>query len=48
MPEWRLVFGYRHVTGLPRCPCADPGNYQAREFIAMVDAVIDDIERADV
>jgi hypothetical protein len=26
-PPWRDVFAFRHVTGVPTCPCADPGNY---------------------
>lgn len=30
-PGYRLVFGYRHVTGVPRCPCGDPGNYLSME-----------------
>ena len=25
--EGQVLFGYRHVSGVPRCPCADPGNY---------------------
>lgn len=29
--EYRLVFGYRHVTGVPLCPCHDPGNYLKME-----------------
>lgn len=29
--EYRLVFGYRHVQGVPMCPCADPGNYLMME-----------------
>lgn len=32
MPEdYRLVFGYRHVAGVPTCPCANPGNYLMME-----------------
>ena len=27
----RLVFGYKHVQGVPMCPCADPGNYLSLE-----------------
>lgn len=27
----RLVFGYRHVVGVPYCPCGDPGNYMSLE-----------------
>lgn len=27
MAEYRVLFGYRHVTGVPFCPCGDPGNY---------------------
>lgn len=27
----RLVFGYRHVSGVPNCPCNDPGNYMMME-----------------
>jgi hypothetical protein len=23
----RVVFGYQTVTGVPKCPCGDPGNY---------------------
>lgn len=30
-PEYRLVFGYRHVQGVTRCRCADPGNYLLME-----------------
>lgn len=26
-----IVFGYRHVTGVPLCPCRDPGNYLMME-----------------
>lgn len=26
-PPYKLVFGYKTVTGVPRCPCGDPGNY---------------------
>lgn len=26
-----VVFGYRHVAGVPPCPCRDPGNYMAME-----------------
>lgn len=29
--NWKLVFGYRHVLGVPMCPCADPGNYLSME-----------------
>jgi len=25
------VFGYRHVVGVPTCPCQDPGNYMMLE-----------------
>lgn len=25
------LFGYRHVSGIPLCPCRDPGNYVACE-----------------
>lgn len=31
MSDWKLVFGYQHVTGVPYCPCADPGNYMLME-----------------
>lgn len=31
MSNWKTVFGYKHVSGVPRCPCADPGNYMAME-----------------
>lgn len=26
-----LVFGFRHVQGIPSCPCGDPGNYACME-----------------
>lgn len=26
-----IVFGYRHVVGVPPCPCRDPGTYLAME-----------------
>lgn len=26
-----IYFGYRHVDGVPLCPCRDPGNYVACE-----------------
>lgn len=26
---YKLVFGYRHVQGVPKCPCNDPGNYMS-------------------
>lgn len=28
-----VLFGYQHVNhpGIPRCPCADPGNYMMGE-----------------
>lgn len=26
-----LLFGYRHVGGVPRCPCGDPGDYMMCE-----------------
>lgn len=26
-----VLFGYRHVSGIPLCPCRDPGNYVALE-----------------
>jgi hypothetical protein len=29
--QWKLVFGYRHVQGVPPCPCRDPGNYMSME-----------------
>lgn len=29
--QYRALFGYKHVSGVPRCPCADPGNYMAME-----------------
>ena len=29
--EFRLVFGYRSVHGVPSCLCADPGNYLMME-----------------
>lgn len=29
--DYRLVFGYRSVNGVPTCPCADPGNYLSME-----------------
>jgi hypothetical protein len=29
--EWELVFGYRHVVEVPRCPCGDPGDYLMME-----------------
>jgi hypothetical protein len=29
--DWKLVFGYRHVQGVPKCPCNDPGNYMSME-----------------
>jgi hypothetical protein len=25
--EGTLLFGYTHVSGVPLCPCRDPGNY---------------------
>lgn len=25
----QVLFGYRHVSGIPLCPCRDPGNYVA-------------------
>lgn len=25
------LFGYRHVSGVPLCPCRDPGNYMMGE-----------------
>lgn len=28
---YRLIFGYRHVAGVPLCPCRDPGNYLSME-----------------
>lgn len=31
MDEYKLIFGYRHVSGVPRCPCGDPGNYLMME-----------------
>lgn len=28
MPQaGEVIFGYQHVTGTPRCPCDDPGDY---------------------
>lgn len=30
-PEYKLLFGYRHVSGVPLCPCRDPGNYLMAE-----------------
>ncbi len=29
--DYQLVFSYRHVQGVPTCPCADPGNYLMME-----------------
>lgn len=26
-----VIFGYRHVVGLPVCPCRDPGTFMALE-----------------
>lgn len=26
-----VLFGYRHVNGIPLCPCGDPGNYMMLE-----------------
>ena len=26
-----IIFGYKHVKGLPKCPCNDPGNYMMCE-----------------
>lgn len=26
-----VVFGYQFVSGVPKCPCADPGNYMCME-----------------
>lgn len=26
-----VLFGYRHVTGVPKCPCNNPGNYMMCE-----------------
>lgn len=26
-----VLFGYQTVTGVPRCPCGDPGDYLALE-----------------
>lgn len=26
-----VVFGYQHVTGIPLCPCRDPGDYVMME-----------------
>lgn len=26
-----LIFGYRYVSGVPNCPCNDPGNYLMME-----------------
>jgi hypothetical protein len=26
-----VLFGYRHVTDVPLCPCRDPGNYMSLE-----------------
>lgn len=31
MPPSDLTFGFRHVDGVPTCPCRDPGNYMALE-----------------
>lgn len=28
---WEHVAGFRHWSGVPRCPCADPGNYFTME-----------------
>lgn len=28
---WRLIMGFRHVQGIPLCPCRDPGNYVRAE-----------------
>lgn len=28
------LFGYRHVQGVPPCPCSDPGTYMMLEQIA--------------
>lgn len=30
-PDYRHVFGFQHVQGVPRCPCADSGNYLRME-----------------
>ena len=27
-----IVFGYRKVKGLPKCPCKDPGDYMSCEM----------------
>lgn len=29
-----VVFGYRHVSGVPLCPCRDPGNYLMMEAVS--------------
>lgn len=29
----KVLFGYQHVTGIPYCPCGDPGNYMMAEQI---------------
>lgn len=29
------LFGYRHVTGVPMCPCGDPGNYMMLEQVGL-------------
>lgn len=27
----KTIFGYQYVTGVPPCPCRDPGNYLMME-----------------
>lgn len=27
----KTIFGFRYVTGVPTCPCRDPGNYCSME-----------------
>lgn len=26
-----ILFGYKHIVGLPKCPCNDPGDYMMCE-----------------
>lgn len=29
--DLQVLFGYRHVKGIPLCPCKGPGNYAMME-----------------
>lgn len=31
MGDYEVLLSYGHVHGVPRCPCADPGNYMSVE-----------------